>query len=356
MAKIRGPTIGGPPRRRRRLVAGAAVSAALVTLLPTAALGEGATCVGQSCDATYLAVTTTGTANSSGGVAISGAGSANGGVAAASGLGWAAGGKVSASGTLGNASRDSMVTTNIVSPTTDVGIVDNTTYVYGGSGVDPFIGTYARAAMQAREWLGIATGVDELTQAQDEAVRTLVDQILLNNLQSATQPTINTVNSQVNWGYDTATAVVGSVPSCPPTQVCAASSYGDTWDRMNEQEQRVCRSEPYDCNRARDTQPDAFDWTQRRYGRNAHNDASDAFRHCMWSALMTKRANDGFAKRFGDAHEYGDKDQPSNESYMDRHNNSWGREAGRNGEGKSETWVANVCQSYQRNGTLYWLR
>lgn len=83
MTGSNGSTIGGrlPRRRWRRMTAGAAATAALVTLTPSVALAEGATCVGQSCEGTYLAVTTTGEAKSSQGVAVSGTGSVTGGVA-----------------------------------------------------------------------------------------------------------------------------------------------------------------------------------------------------------------------------------------------------------------------------------
>jgi hypothetical protein len=69
------------------LIAGAVIAAAVVTTTPSVALAEGATCVGQSCEGTYLAVTTTGDANSSSGVAVSGTGTARGGIAEASAIG-----------------------------------------------------------------------------------------------------------------------------------------------------------------------------------------------------------------------------------------------------------------------------
>jgi len=71
---------------------------------------------------------------------------------------------------------------------------------------------------------------------------------------------------------------------------------------------------------------------------------------------MTKRANSGLAKRFGDAHEYGDDIQLIRERDMDLHNNSWGRLAGRELEGKSQRAVADRCQSYARNRNLTWFK
>lgn len=353
-----------PNRSGRGKVAATVAGIVVATALAGAAWAETDVAIGKDgADGSKVAIAITGDARSSGGIALSVTGASSGAVAAASGtgsatssavaasgLGWASGNNASVSGT-GNANRDSTLTTNLVPPTSDIGIVDNAALVYTASGVDSAMGTYAMMAMEAREQLGIATGVDELSEAQHDAVRTLIDAMVLNGVESATSPTVGTVNSSIDVTVDTAGALV-AFATCPPTNVCSA----DGWDKMNEKEKRICRNNPYDCKRAKDTVADSLQWAKRRYGRNGHNDVSDAFRHCMWSALMTKRANSSFAKQMGDAHEYGDKNNPDDEEFMDLHNNSWGREAGRNGENHSDTWLANVCQHYQRNNTLRWLR
>ena len=84
----------------------------------------------------------------------------------------------------------------------------------------------------------------------------------------------------------------------------------------------------------------------------SHNDRADAFRHCMWSAMMTKSANAGFAKRYGDAHEYGDHGQPIPERRMDLHNNTWGRDTGYRYEGRTQRDTAYECRQLSYNGTL----
>lgn len=43
--------------------------------------------------------------------------------------------------------------------------------------------------------------------------------------------------------------------------------------------------------------------TQRLFGRNGHNDESDAFRHFMWSGLSTEAVGEEKAKAFLDSHE-----------------------------------------------------
>jgi hypothetical protein len=66
---------------KNRLIATLAMATAVVAASPAVARGEGATCVGNSCDATYLAVTTLGQANSSGGAGVALLGNATGVVA-----------------------------------------------------------------------------------------------------------------------------------------------------------------------------------------------------------------------------------------------------------------------------------
>jgi len=159
--------------------------------------------------------------------------------------------------------------------------------------------------------------------------------------------------STVDWGESVTLRAISSAPGLCLT-VCTASAY-DEYDSLNTYEKSVCRHSPYDCRRAAPAREDAINWTANRYAsRPAHNTEADAFRHCMWSAMMTKRSNSSFAKEFGDAHEQGDFNQPYREQQMDLHNNSWGRLAGRELEGKSQRTVADRCQTYARNGNLSW--
>lgn len=73
---------GARSGRRRRFTVAAAVGAAFAMASSSIALGEGLVGVGQSADGTLVAVATTGDANSSGGVAASGAGNATAGCTA----------------------------------------------------------------------------------------------------------------------------------------------------------------------------------------------------------------------------------------------------------------------------------
>lgn len=92
MTRTRDPTRGRRRARWRRVVE-ATIAVAVVATFPSAARAtENAVCVAQTCTgATYAAVSTTGDAHSSQGVAVSATGSASGGTAAVSGLGYASG-------------------------------------------------------------------------------------------------------------------------------------------------------------------------------------------------------------------------------------------------------------------------
>lgn len=71
----------------------------------------------------------------------------------------------------------------------------------------------------------------------------------------------------------------------------------------------------------------AFNETKSRFGYNGHNDKSDAFRHCFWSAILSRDIGSWWAKAFTDAHET-KAGQPPEEKKMDLHNNSVGLDIG----------------------------
>ena len=65
----------------------------------------------------------------------------------------------------------------------------------------------------------------------------------------------------------------------------------------------------------------AEEMTVKYYGYSGRGDNSDAFRHCLWSALLKQRYGKKIAKRWVSAHEGKSK---SLESRMDRYNNKIG--------------------------------
>jgi uncharacterized protein RhaS with RHS repeats len=81
-----------------------------------------------------------------------------------------------------------------------------------------------------------------------------------------------------------------------------------------------------------------------------HNGPQDAYRHCLWSYLMTQRLGPEQAERLGSGHEAagGRGGQPSGEEAMDSSNNQAGRECGldRNRD------CGESCMERLRNGEL----
>jgi len=177
---------------------------------------------------------------------------------------------------------------------------------------------------------------EELSDDEADAVRFLADEILINGVEALTEEAFRDGADLLFDGLE-------------------PLSNSDPYDSLNEDEKRVCRNQRWDCYRVRDTPPDAGTETAARFGANGHNDRADAFRHCYWSALMTKRANVKFARDLATAHETGTDRQPQAEFDMDMHNNAEGREVGLLGENQTDDWLADVCINKITRGELVWL-
>lgn len=84
---------------------------------------------------------------------------------------------------------------------------------------------------------------------------------------------------------------------------------------------------PEHANAINDAAQHAAAETTRRFGRNDHNGQGDAFRHCLWSALLSRDIGYMHALRYTSA----DGDFPANpalEKAMDLHNNAVGLKLG----------------------------
>lgn len=107
----------------------------------------------------------------------------------------------------------------------------------------------------------------------------------------------------------------------------------DQWKKMTPAEQAVIAwlaSNPLTAWKVlviKASKDKAFNETTRRFGFNGHNDRSDAFRHCFWSATLSRDIGLLTAKMFTDAHET-NPGQPADEKEMDLHNNSVGMKIG----------------------------
>lgn len=89
--------------------------------------------------------------------------------------------------------------------------------------------------------------------------------------------------------------------------------------------------------------------TERRFKGNNHNDAGDAFRHCFWSALLSRDLGYMHALRYTTAHETFSAN-PAKEKAMDIHNNAVGLKIGR--AGGLDKIISERCASALRAGKL----
>ncbi|MEV6362144.1 DUF6973 domain-containing protein [Nocardia asteroides] len=105
---------------------------------------------------------------------------------------------------------------------------------------------------------------------------------------------------------------------------------------------------------------DAYSQSRRlfRYaqGCTGGDDEQDAAHHCIWQALMVKRASAQFAIEFGNAHEADGGDQGSPSSSMDQANNVIGRRAGEETAKQSDDATYSQYAELVKNRTLTVIR
>jgi hypothetical protein len=107
-----------------------------------------------------------------------------------------------------------------------------------------------------------------------------------------------------------------------------AQTLYEQWEKLTPQEQAYLRSKPHHAFAIQGARDAAYEETKRRFGRNGHNDKSDAFRHCFWSALLARELGFQDALKFTTAHE-AFPTNPRGEKEMDLHNNRIGLNIGR---------------------------
>ncbi|MDW7732116.1 MAG: hypothetical protein SCH66_06770 [Methanolobus sp.] len=81
----------------------------------------------------------------------------------------------------------------------------------------------------------------------------------------------------------------------------------------------------------------AMDETEDIFGYNGADDASDAFRHTYWNALMVRHIDYTWAERWATAHEYESSGLPKT---MDLWNNNKGRGIGNNNPSASDSTLS----------------
>jgi hypothetical protein len=104
-------------------------------------------------------------------------------------------------------------------------------------------------------------------------------------------------------------------------------------DRPTQAEIAFCAIRVRMCLRALELAREARAEAISRYGEMSLVEGEgDAFSHCYWSGLMTFEWNRGVALGFGNRHEdkppapWETAEERARLSFVDRHNNSWGRE------------------------------
>jgi len=81
---------------------------------------------------------------------------------------------------------------------------------------------------------------------------------------------------------------------------------------------------------------DYVNYKTRIISRSDNTISLDAYKHVLWSFLLTKEYGPGFAREITDAHEKGDKTNTEAEHKMDYHNNKIGRDYALRGYKESE--------------------
>lgn len=145
------------------------------------------------------------------------------------------------------------------------------------------------------------------------------------------------------------------------------------WDRLNNYEKALIVSSPANAYLTKITRTKAFDYTKSEYSRNGLGDRSDAFRHAIWNALMSKYVSELWAYQFGTAHEQKseaelnkiakDGNREREHQKMDLHNNREGRDCWHWNDSILYTSDAELIQrvreKFKNNsrieGQVYWL-
>lgn len=123
----------------------------------------------------------------------------------------------------------------------------------------------------------------------------------------------------------------------------------DQYKRLTPAEQNFIRKNPQHALKIKNAMEVAIEETTRRFGCNGRNDRSDAFRHCYWSALLSRDIGYAKACEFTNAHE-SYPGNAANEKAMDLHNNSVGLKLGK--LGGTDIRLSERCMAALLSGKL----
>lgn len=96
----------------------------------------------------------------------------------------------------------------------------------------------------------------------------------------------------------------------------------------------------------------AIEIAEQKYSSGLYNGNGDAFRHALWNFFMVKSVGANFAKKWGDAHEYGAKSQPKIQQTMDLYNNNIGLNLAKSSKVTSTSAMADLIQKEVRTGKM----
>jgi hypothetical protein len=118
---------------------------------------------------------------------------------------------------------------------------------------------------------------------------------------------------------------------------------------LTDAEKAYVKRHPYNAYKISECKDVAISETKKEFGHNGHNDESDAFRHCIWSALIASEIGYNAAIEITTLHE-SQPGNPINEKAMDLHNNKVGVQIGSNGGATNSLCLK--CIEALKNGTL----
>lgn len=129
-------------------------------------------------------------------------------------------------------------------------------------------------------------------------------------------------------------------------------NYSEKYDKLNTSEKYALGLRPLVVGAVKDQAEKALAEAQRRFPPSSlHNGEGDAFRHCYWSALMTRDIGVLNTLAITNAHE-DFPGNPEDEKKMDLHNNAQGIMVGVAHKKASDEELADLCVKLLRSGRL----
>lgn len=118
---------------------------------------------------------------------------------------------------------------------------------------------------------------------------------------------------------------------------------------LNDDERKYVIRNPVNSYVINECKNIAVQETERIFGYNGRNDETDAFRHCVWSGLISKRISHQESMKFTTLHESNAQNSYAEKS-MDLHNNKIGADIGQ--RSGSEKNIFEECYKELKNGNL----